>query len=250
MTTPIQTHRRLPPIPPLHIPSGTLAFSAHDLIKMEKELSPVPIKLIKGLTKKWKTFFRLAADKNKNIREFMAPLTNLPFKNRFDVSWQPPQISVDVLEKMFRLSARPTSRQDQLCFDPIYDPGFNISITGHRLKAVFEQFFDTVNQTRWCSNCGEFSWNYAYNAELELCDHCLMEEICAFSKTDTHHCSICLENGKRMYKTRCGHHFHRKCLSKIEAVDFGPKCPLCRTYLDAHDENISNLHREADMEES
>ena len=38
MTTPIQTHRRLPPIPPLQIPSGTLVFSAHDLIKMEKEI--------------------------------------------------------------------------------------------------------------------------------------------------------------------------------------------------------------------
>lgn len=233
----------------LPIPSGILVFSARDLIDAEKEKIPVPKRLVKALSEKWTKIFRFMVAKHPTIREFTAPITNLPFTNRFNVSWQPPQISIDILQKNFRISARPSSRQDQLCFEPAYDPGFNISLTGKRLSLLFKEFFETINQARWCSNCGEFSWNYAYISELEICDHCLMEEICAFSKSETQHCTICMENGKRMYKTRCGHYFHRSCLSKIESVDFGPKCPVCRTYLDIHDERISEASHEAENEE-
>lgn len=249
MTTPEQIGRRIPPVPPLSMPSGTLVFSTRDLIDFEKETTAVPKKLIKHLAEKWKTFFRLMVAKHKNIREFTAPLTNLPFKNRFDVLWQPPQISIDILQENFRLSTRPSSRQDQLCFDFVYDPGFHISLTGKRLGLLLKEFFETINQARWCASCGEFSWNYAYNSDLEICSHCLIEEICAFSKTEIHHCPICMEDGKRMYKTRCGHYFHRACLAKVESIDFGPKCPVCRTYLDIHDERISDAAQDAETDE-
>lgn len=242
MTTPEQTDRKLPPIPPLPIPSGTLTFSTQDLINFEKESTQIPEKYIQNLSKKWKRFFHQVIAKHKTTREFIVPFTTLPFKNRFNVIWQPPQICADVVHQNFRISSRPSSRQDQLCFDPVYDPGFHISLTGKKLKALFARFFETINQARWCSNCGEFSWNYAFNSESEICDHCLIEEICASVNTETFHCSICLEDGKRMYKTRCGHHFHRRCLAKIESSDFGPKCPLCRLYLDPHDEYISNIN--------
>lgn len=253
--TPEQIHRPFPVVailpspPPTSGLSGTMTFSVHDLINMGKDASPVSKRLIESLTKKWKMWFRLVIDKYKTTREFVAPFSNLPFKNRYGVKWQPPQISVDNLHKTFRISARPTSRQDQLCFDPVYDPGFHISLTGTKLKFLIAQFFETINQARWCTNCGEFSWSYAYNSDLEICDHCLIEEICASSNAETFHCSICLEEGKRMYKTRCGHRFHRSCLSKVESVDFGPKCPLCRVYLDPHDEHMSNTAQHSYMGE-
>jgi len=233
-------NNQTPRVPPLNIQSGTITFSAQDLVNLEKRTSPVPKKFIKCLVKKWDTFFRLMRNNHKNTREFVAPLGSLPFKNKFGVSWLPPTIALDVVQQTFRLSSRPSSQQDQLCFLPAYDPGFNVSLTNNKLKTLFVNFFETVNQARWCSNCGEFSWNCAYNSEMEMCDHCLVEEICAFSKSDSQHCTICLEDGKRLYKTRCGHYFHRACLAKTESDGFGPRCPLCRAYLDIYDERISD----------
>jgi hypothetical protein len=238
-----------PPVPPLAIPSGTLTFSAQDLIAFEKESAPVPENLVKNLAKKWRSFFQIIVAKHKNTREFVIPLTALQFKNRFNVRWQPPQISVDVVQKTFQLHSRPSSRQDQLCFEPVCDPGFCISFSGRSLKGLITRFFETINQVRWCSECGEFSWNYAYNPDSEICDHCLIEEICVSPNAESYHCSICLEEGKRMYKTRCGHHFHRKCLSKIESTGYGPRCPLCRVYLDPEDEHLRDVAEENGTDE-
>jgi hypothetical protein len=52
------------------------------------------------------------------------------------------------------------------------------------------------------------------------------------SNTKAECCSICLEDVEEGTKsTKCGHYFHKACLSEWQARPNGENCPMCRTQL-------------------
>jgi hypothetical protein len=217
-------------------PSGNLDLSARDVLKLEKAPLELPMALIATLAKKWRGVFNTALAAHKNIREVSAVLPATWFKNCYGVQWEPPRLTFDRVDRVFTLHSKPTTHQDILCFEPVYGHQWAACVHASTSKDVFIQFFDHINRVRWCSDCGDFTWAHNYQEKLEMCERCMLEEICASLKTETLKCTICQEDGKRMFRTHCGHHFHRRCLAKVKPDSLGPRCPLCRAYLDPADD--------------
>lgn len=218
------------------VASGSMNFTAKDLIRLDKTPMQLPTELITELTKKWNQSFNSIKAANKNIREFTTTLTGSFFNNCHGVKWTAPKLSFDRIERMFCIRSEPDSRQDIMCFNPVCAYHHIICVHAPKLKTVFTQFFEHVNRIRWCSSCGNFSWSHQYSTKLELCEHCIFEEICSSVNEEIHTCAICQEDGRRMFRTNCNHYFHRKCLTKIQPDNIGPRCPLCRAYLDPADQ--------------
>ena len=231
------------------VPTGHLELSARDVMKLEKVPLELPMVLIATLAKKWRGVFNTALAAHKQIREVSALLPASWFKNCYGVQWEPPRLTFDRVDKMFTLHSKPSTHQDMLCFEPVYGHQWAACVHASTSKAVFVQFFDHINRVRWCSDCGDFSWAHNYQEKLEMCERCMLEEICASLKTETLKCTICQEDGKRMFRTHCGHSFHRRCLVKVKPDSLGPRCPLCRAYLDPADDAWHGNHPEDDEDE-
>lgn len=208
-----------------------------------------PKHLIDSLVEKWVNLFNFLLKKNKDVRLINAHLDTARFTNCHGVKFNATHFSYNRIKKEFELHVSPMYNQDILCFRSDKNrPGMFIRCKSSKLRNLFVKFFELINKIRFCSSCGSCVMSKSYYADLDMCEACLFEEISASQKSETHTCSICQEDGKRMYKTNCGHYFHRKCLAKINPMPY-PRCPLCRKALDTDDEYMDDEANHDDFDE-
>lgn len=102
---------------------------------------------------------------------------------------------------------------------------------GASLKKSFSTILDYINKYIFCKHCGTIRQFDSYSEEYDRCDNCLINEILMLNRKCSEHCTICLESTKNYYTLRCGHKFHRACLSDLKLK----VCPNCRKWINEED---------------
>ena len=227
---------------PDNLPGKVLHFNELNICDEKKIIFPKVF--IDSLVNKWKNIFNSILKKNKDVKIIHACLDTSTFTNCYNVKFNYTHFSFDRSEKEFEIQITPIKDQDLLCFNS--KKKLLIHIQSKKLRTLFINFFEQINKIRFCSSCGNFSYTSTYHEDVDMCEVCVFEEISSSIKTEIHMCSICQEENKRMYKTNCGHYFHRKCLSQINPSPF-PRCPLCRKALDPSDEYLSDQYHDHDQ---
>jgi hypothetical protein len=182
--------------------------------------------------------------KNKDVRTLSACLDTATFINCHNVKFNATHFTFDRITKEFNLDVTPMSYQDILCFSSTRKRGMLIRVKSCKLRILFTKFFEQINKIQFCASCGNFAHSAHYYQDVDMCETCLFEEISSSENKNTEICSICQEESKRMFKTGCGHFFHRKCLAGVNPKPY-PKCPMCRAALDPADSYLddeSNRH--------
>lgn len=228
------------------LPSRILNINEIDCPDGKKLSFPKP--LIDALIHKWLPLFNSLLKKNKDVQIINTCLDTATFTNCHDVKFSSTYFSYDRLKKYFEINVTPMYHQDILCFRASNRRGMFIRVKSPKLRTLFIKFFEQINKIRFCSDCGNFCDSIHYYDDMDMCETCLFNEINASLKKETYTCSICQEEGKRMFKTNCGHYFHRKCLSKINPNPY-PKCPLCRANLDPDDSYMADNPHPYDQED-
>ena len=228
------------------IPKGTLYINTISCEQINN--IPFPKELMDSIVSKWREIFNTLLKKHKDVRILNACLDTVTFTNCYGVKFNSTNFLFDRITKEFELNVTPMRNQDILCFNQYCKRGIFIQIKSAKIRTVFTKFFEKINTIRFCPSCGSFSHSINYYSKLDMCETCLFNEITASHKEETFTCTICLEDGKKMYKTNCGHHFHRKCLSQLNPYEL-PRCPLCRKPLDPADEYIDNEENDDDIED-
>ena len=98
-----------------------------------------------------------------------------------------------------------------------------------------------MNEYVFCKHCGDIYHikNFFFknkDIDTDMCQGCLISNILSVKKKISEFCSICQTNTKCFSTLRCGHHFHRECLSDLEIK----RCPLCSKWIDENDEEIED----------
>jgi hypothetical protein len=191
--------------------------------------------MYKAITEKWKALIIEKIKEQKSLDHIYVgvEMDTEGFTNCHGVKFNNARINYNKLEKTFSIHVNPSFRQDILCInDSEYEcRNICVNVQGNYLKKLFKQFFQKVNTVHFCQDCGNFCEDPHFYLKFDMCERCVFEEIACSSKVETKMCSICQEETKRSYKTICGHHFHRRCLAKVNPVPF-PRCPICRHCLD------------------
>lgn len=164
-----------------------------------------------------------------------------PMRNRNGVILQPPKISFDRTAKLYTIVSMPTPHAD---FLPTDNGAYLLRICIHvkKLKTALLRFFATANKIHFCRACGMYAWNCDWYESLNMCSKCVFEECMYSTASKSHKCSICQESTKRAYRTRCGHYFHRQCLSEHASINMDElmRCPNCRVILDEDEEPLGD----------
>lgn len=100
---------------------------------------------------------------------------------------------------------------------------------GSTLEEVLTTFLYKINEKFYCRDCGHMRLDSDYIEDEEQCLCCLMEAVLLVEK-ETEFCSICQSDTCRYITLRCGHKFHRKCVSKL----LKNSCPLCNRVIEVN----------------
>lgn len=92
------------------------------------------------------------------------------------------------------------------------------------MKQCFLSAIDEFNKILLCHHCGRHVDTNGFHRDVEKCSSCILTDIVLESRDVSEYCSICMEDTKNYYTTKCGHKFHKACISKLTVK----KCPLCR----------------------
>ena len=105
-----------------------------------------------------------------------------------------------------------------------------IILSSLNLRKGLEILIDRINNIAFCRSCGKFCQRSEYSSIKEECLHCLFQTtINLGTSTNKEQCVICGDDCVLHYKlTKCGHRFHRKCLSPLDKM----VCPLCRAEIE------------------
>lgn len=109
---------------------------------------------------------------------------------------------------------------------------FSVRYSGNSVKEVFSKAVDNLNKYIFCRHCGNIRKYDMYFTEQEKCECCVINDILSFDKKSSEYCNICMEHTKNYYTLRCGHKFHRACVSKLA----NKICPTCRKYVNESEE--------------
>jgi hypothetical protein len=223
---------------PQHFTFPQTVVTLRELADMEIK-DPIPKALITALEAKYSSHFRQALAA-KNASQTIVIRFPGSIRNRNGVLLQSPNICFDRTAKLYTIASMPSMYGDPLSGDHCsYE--FRICVHCKKLKTALIRFIRLSNKISFCKHCGEYVWSTNWDDTKDMCSKCIMEECLWFSSSISHLCTICQQSGKRMYKTRCAHHFHRKCLSDylLANMNHHPcRCPNCRTILDAEDESL------------
>jgi len=183
--------------------------------------------LIDVFVSKWEKLFE-----NKDIT-YNSSIYNCKIKNIYGLEFFGYEIVYDSIHKTYSMEFNTTKY-----IDDIIPQGANsgdmfiIKSTGSSLKTAFNDIIDCVNKYIFCKHCGVVRRIENFIPDKEMCDCCLISE-CLMLKRDTpEFCSICLSSTKNYYTLRCGHKFHRVCLSDLNMK----VCPNCRKCINEEDE--------------
>jgi hypothetical protein len=213
----------------------TIRINSYDRANNPTNSNKYPKLLINSLVRKWRDIFNEYLRQNKTARRIDALLDSLHFQSHHGVKFEHTHLIYDRSTKAFEIQCSATPDQDVLCFPTEEMSSFFIHGHSKSLRKVFVELFNKVNNLRFCSSCGQFAFESSYHEELDMCEHCVFEELSASQRKETKLCPICQEDMKRWYTTRCGHHFHRKCLARMDPTN-ELRCPLCRKWLCEDDE--------------
>jgi len=108
---------------------------------------------------------------------------------------------------------------------------FILQSGGSDIKKAFSTVLDYINKYIFCKHCGVIRQFDSYSEKHDRCGNCLITEILMLGKKHGEVCTICMESTKNYYTLRCGHKFHRSCLSDLEVK----VCPNCRKYINEED---------------
>ncbi|MDD4930867.1 MAG: RING finger domain-containing protein [Candidatus Colwellbacteria bacterium] len=111
------------------------------------------------------------------------------------------------------------------------DELFILQTGGPSLKLSFSTILDYINKYIFCKHCGVIRQFDSYSEEHDRCDNCLINELLMLNRKHSEYCTICMENTKNYYTLRCGHKFHRACLSDLKVK----ACPNCRKWINEED---------------
>lgn len=85
-------------------------------------------------------------------------------------------------------------------------------------------------------------WNKSPNSsELQKAWSMIGEVNTPLPPQDIAECCICLETLHQHVITKCGHHFHKRCITQV--MQRQGKCPLCRARLN-HGEGVASISAE------
>jgi len=186
-----------------------------------------PDKFMDSWVTRWNILFNNLLKKSKDDQPISIENNMSCFINCNKVKFTGILITYDKVKKEFELYARPDYKQDNLCFDENNrQQKIIIKIRSAKIRSLFKSFFTEINKIYYCLNCGECSPSSKYHKDVELCEKCLVEAL-IWGQKDPEICVICQEEGYKLYETKCGHYFHRRCLSQIKPNPY-LKCPLCR----------------------
>jgi hypothetical protein len=110
---------------------------------------------------------------------------------------------------------------------------FSLYSGGDSLQTSFSTMLDYVNSYIFCKHCGVIRRFDSYSEEKDMCENCIITEILMLDREKCEYCTICLESTKNYYTLRCGHKFHRSCLSDLEVK----ACPNCRKCINSDEED-------------
>ncbi len=119
---------------------------------------------------------------------------------------------------------------------------YNIHTHAKTLHDAFINILNKINECIFCKHCGEIHSEELFYKDLNKCQNCCLNDLLYSKRLTSEHCTICLESTKNYYTLRCGHKFHRACLSDIK--DSTKKCPNCRKFINEEDEEIYNENEE------
>jgi hypothetical protein len=216
------------------VPTRTIHINPYSLVDQIPSKVAFSKPLIDCLIKKWKNIFNVLLRKHKDVASIDACMDTESFTNCHGVKFNSAHFCFNRLNKEFSIRAYPKHRQDVLWRGSRMKEGtIGVYITHIKLRGLFTKFFERINRIYFCSDCGSVATHYY--EELGMCEACLFEEIASSQKVESILCPICQEEGKRLFKTKCGHHFHRRCLVKIDPMPF-LRCPVCREPLESDDD--------------
>lgn len=108
---------------------------------------------------------------------------------------------------------------------------FMLQTSGPNLEKTFSSILDYINKYIFCKHCGVIRQYDSYSEKHNKCDNCLINDLLSMSRLHSEYCTICMEETKNYYSLRCGHKFHRACLSDLEIKS----CPNCRKWINEED---------------
>lgn len=214
----------------LNVNKAIMDTEHNDTFKLPKEL-------LNALTSKWRMLFNNLLKNNKHAKVLVASIDTENFVNCRGVKFGDTRFTYDRIKKIFELFVSPINKQDNLCFEEWKQKKMIIKVKNTSLRSLFLDFFNQINKIYFCKDCGNFAYGIAFYETIDKCESCLFEEIAASQSSKEEICAICQETTKKWYTTKCGHKFHRKCLSQVVPNPI-LKCPICRRCLDTRDEVI------------
>ena len=154
---------------------------------------------------------------------------------------------------------------DSNVFQPIFYMNSN-------LKKCLTEIFKQLNNYIYCKSCGKIKHVDLYHfvkdeeeqrarkddetksekdkkndeEEVSKCIMCKTSDW-LHSANKPESCTICLKDVKNYYTLRCGHKFHRECVSDIQGCP--KRCPNCRKIIDEEQEEMYNHYENDDDDE-
>lgn len=220
-------------------PVTDIVIASSELSHME-EKDPIPKALLAALETKYSLHFKKILSTNHTAQSIFVKFPG-PIKNKNEVLFQQPIISFNRIAKIYTIASMPVTYNDPLESSDEHSAfSFRICVHFKKLKTALSRFITTINKIYFCKDCGDYVWSSEWIEAQEMCCKCIMEGCLYFSLSKSHLCTICQQQGKRMYKTRCAHYFHRKCLFDYlhSNSDLPRKCPNCRSILIEDEESL------------
>ena len=96
-------------------------------------------------------------------------------------------------------------------------------IEGNILDDTLSKFIQHIASKVYCRDCGNLRNDSEYFKEEDQCAMCTFETLILYEKNPSIFCTVCQTETRRFTTLKCGHTFHRKCVSKL----LRNACPLC-----------------------
>jgi hypothetical protein len=198
--------------------------------------------------KRWEIKFEEEEKKNLSCTHKISfDIYNSNIKNIHGLEFLGYEISYYKMTKQYYIEFNTHKFVDGIIKNDLESSVFTIQYNGTTIKEAFIKAMDNLNRFVFCRHCGIIRKDNIYDLNEQKCECCIINDILACESKTSEYCAICMENTKNYYTLRCGHKFHRSCVSNLNHKI----CPLCRTHINICDEeNDYNDHSNYDDEDN
>lgn len=196
--------------------------------------------LLNVFCQKWENKFTQLISTTKNIEvqnDVFMDISSMNVKNIYELEFHGHEISFKPRKNRYYIEFQTNRFVDGIYTNEYTTENylsdiFCVKSSGSSIKELFVNVINEINRYIFCKSCGHIKNIDTYYKQEQKCESCLLNEIISLEKEKSIYCTICMENTKHYYKLRCGHEFHRHCLSDLKSKI----CPLCRTCINEEDE--------------